>query len=213
MLFEIKTTKKFKQLKICVEIPVIKRTVRLIWHLYHTPDTWTWGYTSRCQDGKHVLFFDFDNLDLDQIEDEINYLQKYYRLSNAFVFECEKDKSYHVVILDKFSLRKAFKILSSSNSEFAHVNSVKALRGKEWILRAYNKGERPIPKFLKILYSPYNFREISFAHKIFLEKHSDWKIKMPEYFKEDNNTIIPTVSYNTGNRVSSFEEVKKNGFP
>lgn len=200
MLFEIKTTPKVQQFRLAFGIPFTKQTMRFIWQFYRTPDTWTFGMTSRCKDGFHVLFFDYDNDNFLGIKDEIQALQEFYKLSTAYVFENDKERSYHVIILDKFPLRKAYKILSNSNVEWSYTNSVKMIRGHEWVLRSTYKGERNIPKYLGTIESKWNNeRQISTAHKIFLEKY--YGVKMKPYLKEDCSKIIPMVWYNTGNRV------------
>lgn len=214
MLLEFKTTPKVKQVRL--EFPVFKQTFRLTMQTYRSPDTWTQGIGSRCIDGKHILFFDYDKMPLSEIKDEIKYLQETFQLSNAYIFEIEKNASYHVVILDKFSLRRAFNILNQSNVEWSYRNSVLLVRGREWVLRTIAKGNRNPPRFLQVLYSKYNFREISTAHKCFLQNPFSAnvkegenciellrKYKVPKIFypREDNISIIPLINYNTGNRV------------
>lgn len=201
-LFEIKTTPKVKQFRLAFVIPFTRKTMRFIWQFYQTPDTWTYGMTSRCKDGRHVLFFDYDNDNFPQIKDEIEYLQKFYKLSHAYVFENDREKSYHVVILDKFALRKAYKILSNSNVEWSYVNSVKMIRGHSWVLRATEKGERKLPEYVGMIKSKYNHREISTPHKEFLKVH--YGVELGKYIKEDGISVdeMPMVWYNTGNRVN-----------
>ncbi len=201
MQFEIKTTAKIKQFRFELTIPVINRTFRIIINWYRTPDTWTYGMTSRCMDGRHVLFFDYDHVGFREIADEIRYLQKQFQLSHAYVFELDRDKSYHVVILDKFSLKKAYQIQSESNVEWAYLNSVRFTRGREWVLRIAEKGERNPPKWKCTIKSPYQKHIISTAHKNFLHKFENYQVPMLKYKNEDNITKIPTVKYNTGNRV------------
>lgn len=199
MQFEIKTTPKVKQLRVEFFIPFTKKTFRTIWQFYRTPDTWSVGQTSRCQDGRHVLFFDYDHIGLKEIEDELKYLQETFLLSHAYIFENDQDKSYHAVILDKFSLKEAHSILKESNVEWAYLESVRFTRGREWVLRIDKKGKRKAPIFLKVLKSKFVEREISKAHKLFLQKW--FKAPKFKYFKQDKSTVIPLVNYNTGNRV------------
>lgn len=198
-LFEIKETPKVKQFRLAFDLPFSKKTMRFIWQFYRTPDTWTFGMTSRCKDGKHVLFFDYDKDDYAGIKDEIQYLQKFYHLSSAYVFENDKDKSYHVVILDKFPLKKAYKILSNSNVEWSYTNSVKMIRGHEWVLRTGEKGKRKKPQYVAIIKSKYDVREVSTAHKRFIQQY--YGVHKIVYRHEDRCKIIPMVNYNTGNRV------------
>lgn len=201
MEFQIKTTPKVKQFRFSFTIPFIKKTFRTIWQIYRSPDIWTHGITSRCKDGKHVLFFDYDHMDLPEIIDELKYLQDFFKLSHAYIFELDRNKSYHAVILDKFPLKKAYQILEETNVEWAYVNSVRFCRGREWVLRTDEKGNRPPPKFKAVIKSKHNWRKISTAHRLFLEKYEFYQVPPQKYIREDNIHTIPIVSYNTGNRV------------
>lgn len=206
MEFQVKKTAKVTQIRVEVTIPIIKQTFRNTFQVYRAPDSWTTGISSRCMDGQHVLFFDFDDVPLNELVDEIKYLQDYYCLSAAYVFEIEKDKSYHVIILDKFNLRKAHKILSSAGSvEWAYQNSALWTRSKEWVLRVIEKGARPIPKFLQLIESKHDIHEISTAHKNFLQKYAEYNrenaVPKKKYKVEDNIIVLPKIKYNTGNRV------------
>ena len=201
MEFQVKTTPKVKQFRFQITVPFIKKTFRTIIQYYRSPDTWTYGMTSRCQDGKHILFFDYDHMGLKEIIDEIEYLQEYYSLSHAYIFELDRNKSYHVVILDKFSLKDAYEIQSQSNTEWAYLNSVRFTRGREWVLRIAEKGNRNPPHFLKVIKSKNQEHQISKAHKNFLQKYEHYAVPKLSYKKEDTYTRIPIVKYNTGNRV------------
>ena len=99
-----KSKNNFTQLIFKIGIPFTKRTIRFSTILYRTPDEETAGYTSRCKDGKHVIMLDYDGLSLNEVIDEIKFLQKQFRLSNFFIWECDRNDSYHAVCLDKFPL-------------------------------------------------------------------------------------------------------------
>ena len=199
MQFEIKTTPKVKQFRFQFHIPIWNKTFRTIFQFYRTPDVWTSGMTSRCQDGKHVIFLDYDHMGLSEIKDEIKFLQEYRELSHAQFFELDRERSYHVVILDKFPLKKAYEIQSETNIEWAYLNSIRFTRGREWVLRIDAKGKRKMPKYKFTLKSKVDKREISTAHKVFLEKY--YGVPKIKYRKEDHLTKMPLVNYNTGNRV------------
>jgi len=199
MKFGITTTRKMQQTELKFEIPFIKRTFRTLFQLYRTPDTWTSGVSSVCKDGQHVLFFDYDKIgDLERIENELKELQEYFCLSHAYIFQTGKE-NFHAIILDKHSLRNTFEILKETNTDHAFIYSIKVLRGREWILRIAEKGNRPKPRFIKVLKSKNDSYQISTAHKLFLQKY--YGVPKLKYNFEDNITIIPLVNYNTGNRV------------
>lgn len=197
---QIKTTPKVKQFRLVFNIPFTKKTIRFTTMVYRSPDTWSRGISNRCKDSRYVQFFDFDNHDLIEVVDEIKYLQAQHKLSHAYIFENDIGKSYHVIMLDKFSFLKTYDVLRDSSTEWAYLNSARLTRGKEWVLRTYSKGERIKPKFLKIIKSKYNLHQISTAHKQYIENKNPEVPKL-KYNYEDGIDVLAEISYNTGNRV------------
>ena len=93
MQFEIKTTPKVKQFRFSFDIPIIKRTIRFTTMVYRSPDTWSTGISNRCSGARYIPFLDYDNHDLDEIRDEIKFIQDFFKLSHAYVFEMDREKS------------------------------------------------------------------------------------------------------------------------
>lgn len=201
--FEVKFKRQYGKIKLGFNIPVLNYYLYFSPFAYsRTPTVRTQGITSRCIDGKHVLFFDYDGMDYYQIEDELKYLQSQYDLSTAYVFKNDAEDSYHAVFLDKFSLKKALEIIKNSNCDFGYKSSPLYLRKKEWVLRHSEKGEREKPKFFKKIKSNNNKHEISSAHKRYLELHYfEDGLKMEKYKKEDGFSKISVCDYNTGNSI------------
>lgn len=188
-----------QQTELKFTIPIINRTFRTLFQLYRTPDTWTSGVSSVCENGQHVLFFDYDKVeDLARVENEIRFIQHEFCLSHAYVFATDSN-NFHVIILDKHSLRETFNIIKETNVDFAFLTSIKLLKGREWVLRIAEKGNRPKPAFIKVLKSIHQQKEISTAHKLFLQKY--YGVNKLKYKFEDNTNVIPLLNYNTGNRV------------
>lgn len=180
-------------------VPFIRTTFSFQASAYKCPEAITTGISSRCEDGRHILFFDYDNLDISQVEDEIAFLQEFFKLSTAYIFTTGRRDSFHVIIPDKFSVSEAYKILSESNMDINYLNMVKKVKGRDWVLRVVGKGERAKPKFVELISSKHNERETSTAHLLFMRKY--YKVPLVEYAKEDGLTLLPIISYNTGNRV------------
>ena len=199
MEFKINTNGKIKVFALSLNIPIIKNTIRFSTQIYRNPNIFSQGISSRCMDGKHILFFDYDDQDLTQIIDEIKFLQEEFKLSNAYIFELDRPDSYHAIILDKFSISDAYTILKESNIDYGYRESVKMVRGREWILRSAEKGNRNKPKYLKTIESNYNNKQISTAHKTFLELY--YQIPTYKYKNEDNILKMAVINYETGNRV------------
>ena len=180
-------------------IPFTKRTFRTLFQLYRTPDTWTQGVSSACEDGRHVLFFDYDKLgELKRVEDDLKYIQEQFKLSHAYIFKTSEE-NFHAIILDKLPLTGAYDVLKETNCDNAFIHSIKYLKGREWILRIAEKGNRPKPEFVKVLKSNYNENNVSTAHKLFIQKY--YGVPKLKYNFEDNINVIPLINYNTGNRV------------
>lgn len=199
MEFRVITDYKVRQISLAFGIPLTKQKIRFSIQNYRDPTAWTSGLSSRCMDGRHVLFFDYDSQDLRAVIEEIKYIQEAFKLSNAYVFELDRANSFHVIILDKVSVTEAYEILNNTNVDWGYKESVKRVRGREWILRVAEKGKRKAPKFVDIIPSPYNQGPISTAHKQFLQLW--YAVPKIKYNFEDNINTIPTINYNTGNRV------------
>lgn len=203
MDFRVTTDFKVKQISLAFRIPFTKQTNRFSWQIYRDPNAWCVGIGSQCKDGRHVLFFDYDGKELKQVLGDLKFLQEIFKLSNAYVFQLDRPDSFHAIILDKFSVLEAYKILKEANSDWGHKESVKKVRGHEWLLRSGPKGARDRPIWRGTLISKHQLREVSTAHKRFIEiNYSVPKIK---YKKEDNIKEVPVIDYNTGNRVDMEE--------
>lgn len=166
--------------------------------IYRTPNEWVQGYSSRTQAGQYVLFMDYDNLTLRDVENELNFLIKEYRLGSFYIFKLDRPNSFHAVCLDVNPMMHVYKILKNSSCDQAFINAILRMESREWILRLGSKGDREPVKFLKRVYSP-NKNKISLAHKKILLLFG---VK-PHYFKglkTDNNKKICFVKYNTANR-------------
>jgi len=197
--FRVKTTAKVKQIMLAVPVPFTKKTARFTTQIYQSPETMATGISSRCMDGRHVLFFDYDNMELKQVYDEVRYLQNHFKLSTAYLFENDSKNSFHIIILDKFSVSEAWGVLKQSNVDWAYRESIKLTRGHEWVLRCSEKGNRKKPVLKDFILSAFDVHEISTAHKKFIQNYYDAPPFL--YNKEDNINVLPVIDYSTGNRV------------
>lgn len=182
-------------------IPLINKTFTLSSLISNRINTEVLGYGSRTKSGRHVLFFDYDSnkgLTLEEISNELNYLQDKYKLSEFYFFKCSEG-SYHIVCLDSFSLFEAWTIIKESSCDYAFKNAVKFYQGRQWILRIGTKGERNPPKFIGYLKSKYDEHIISNAHQrtlINYFKAPEIKHKQTDKLKEHS-----FIKYFTGSRV------------
>jgi len=206
---------KVDQVSLAFKIPFTERIIRLTAQAYQDPNAWSRGIGSECKDGLHVLFFDYDGKNLQQVTHDILRIQKQECLPHAYIFAMDRPDSFHVIILAKFTFSEAGRILRLSNSDAGHQSSAKKVRGHEWLLRTCKKGERKKPKYIGYMDSKHDLFEISSAHKIFIENYYDDVPKL-KYTLGDKFGIndIPIIDYNTGNRTETiaeeFKEVIKN---
>lgn len=189
-----------------VDIPLINKTFGINLMFTNTPNVDSGGWTSRNKDGLHTLFFDWDGLTLDECMDEAKSLIECFSLSDFYIFENDREDSFLGVCLDLFSLKDAFKIVSSSNCDMAFKRAPMAYRKKRWVLRCLKKGERDRPRFRCGISSPFNERMTSRAHRVLLESAFDITVRPHLLDNEDGHKTLDWCSYVTGNRVKKVKE-------
>lgn len=182
-------------------IPFVDKSFRISSMLYNSPNAWVHGYSSRTEQGKYVLFHDYDNLDLQSVVCELRFLQKKFKLSNYYIFKLDRENSFHAVCIDTFNLVQAYEIQQETSSDQAFIHAIKNLQSREWILRIGKKGTRERPKFLTIVKSDYNLRTKSSAHKDFLIKFGVPQAYFIGGSRWDNCKNLLLVDYNTANRI------------
>jgi len=197
MKLETKSGVNFKSFFLKFKIPFFEKSFNAKFLFYNTPKTWVLGYSSRTDQGKYVLFHDFDSLNWTDIIQELKFLQKTFNLSDYFVFELDRENSFHAVCLDTFTLIEAYEIQKTTSCDLAFVHSIKNLKTKEWVLRISEKGKRAGPNWITTLKSKGN-RVKSSAHASFLRKIG---ITVPKKGRWDNCKKLGLVKYNTSNRV------------
>ena len=120
------------------------------------------GYTNRCQDGKYVIFLDYDRIDPEWLVEEIKALQDEFELSDFYVFESSKN-SYHAVCIDKMPLNEFVHIARNTSIDRDFID-VPMMYGKRvWTLRVTNKNDVPV-RFMGKIPSAYITRYQSSAH-------------------------------------------------
>lgn len=128
------------------------------------------GFSNRTQDGRYVVFLDFDNFKLSWLLDEVARLMAWFDLSHFFIFQSGK-KGYHAVCLDIVSYSTYKEILNSCSVDPSFRTVPINASYKSWILRTGAKKNRNPPKFLRFV-TPEddrtevhdNFTECSKAH-------------------------------------------------
>lgn len=165
----------------------------------------TIGIRNCTQDGKRLVFLDYDNYLLEeQLIPELKYYQKKYKLSNFYIFKSsQKKNAYHAICLDKLNPIEFMQLLTESGSD-ERFKTMSLKDYKAWVLRINKKGDSESPKFIRTLKSNNNERVKSKAHAKFLNLQYD--LKTENLINMDNQEIIIITSYDT---ISNIKEIKE----
>lgn len=135
------------------------------------PHTYTIGLASRCKDNKHVVFLDWDCVDIEIVKSDIRYIQEMFDLDNFYIFvSSQKFNSYHAICLTKVPFGEITNIHSHTSSDYAFKNAIKGFSEKAWVLRCVKKGDSDMPMYIKKI-PRISRREKSLAHAKFLMKY------------------------------------------
>jgi len=161
------------------------------------------GFTSKCEDGSSVLFWDFIEAKKEEIINALLEIQLKYSLGNIYIFQSGVRDSFRGICLDKFKMFKdAIEIVR--RTDYLDVAFLKwSLIRYKFTLRLSPKGKEK-SHLIGILKNTSN-RETSEAHyKILLRL-------FPEIAKIKNNNfdisdIIEYVKFDTAN-IPKIKEV------
>lgn len=202
MKLETKKREGYTQLFFSTKIPFLPKTLRINTLLYNTPNTWVHGYSSRTLNGRYIILLDYDNLELEDLEEELKFLQKKHELGNFHIFKLDRQRSFHACCLDTFSFAETYEILQKTSADQAFIHSIKILRTREWVLRWGNKGQRNPPQYLKTIKSNNQKHEQSTAHGLLLDKLG--APIQPKKGKWDGIKHLGLIDYNTANRTGGI---------
>lgn len=132
--------------------------------LMKSPKLGVTGITSRCFDGSHVLFLDYDGVSREVVDLDLRRLSDY--CSHFFVFRTFEEKddlgvygNYHVICADKFSYGGVHDLLKLAHVDRKHRNMVNNTRYRAWVLRSSGKGSRSRPEFVEFVTGKVGFHE------------------------------------------------------
>ena len=160
------------------------------------------GYSSKTEEGKHILLFDWDATYKDVVLDDIKHIRKLFSLPPAYLFTTNQKEqdgqiigNFHAVILSKHTSKEAFEIMKETNIDENFVTSILRKASRSWVLRYSSKKGSKLPKFLEIIGNENLDKKISTAHKKLLSKF--FEIKHPHYKNEDCLDQIRIQCYET----------------
>ena len=137
----------------------------------------TIGYTNRCEDGKYIIFLDYDNLEYQWVINELRRLQSDYMLGDFYIFQ-SGENNYHAVCFDKVVMQELLVILKNSSVDQNYID-VPAKWGKKiWTLRLTDKKDIPIEYMRRVDSEHTGFRWQSKAHATIIENLFGMKIRL-----------------------------------
>ena len=163
-----------KEINIPTDLKILTRTQKIL------------CVSSRTEDDKSILIWDFDNIPLYEVLKSLSKTQKYHGLGIIYIFE--SNNGYNAVCLDKMSYKEVHHINKHTKyADYWH-NDI-GYRGESWAWRIAND-----KKYLKHLLptDDYRYRIQSYAHKKFLELIFNLKVNWGIF---DNYTSLEIESY------------------
>jgi hypothetical protein len=119
----------------------------------------------------HIVFLDYDNIALETLlEDELSPLQQWFEIGNFYVLQTG-DNSYHGICIDALTAKEAHTIVNASGCDPAFKRAILINEHRTWVLRFDEKGNRPPPKYVARVESPYEGQNPqSLGHATYLKR-------------------------------------------
>jgi hypothetical protein len=145
----------------------------------------------------HVIFMDYDNITTERLVEELEHIQREKQVGNFYIFET-RDKGRHAVCIDALPFKDAKAVVDYSSCDLMFKRGPRISEYRCWVLRFAKKGNRPAPKYLKTIESPFEGVNLqSRAHAKYLMKFG---IPPIELKKPVGPEEIEIQEYNTGKR-------------
>lgn len=161
---------------------------------------WVEGTTNRCADGRYVLYIDYDRMEQEWVVEELLHLQNVFDLGDIHLFKSSESKNgYHAVSFAKLTAYEFIQVLQNSSCDEAFKNVPRFSSTRNWVLRAWNKGNTEKPKYVGTL-PAFTTRQSSYAH------WKAWKLIHPQIGKfqpdyHDFSKDIKIIKYKTSNNI------------
>jgi hypothetical protein len=151
-----------------------------------------------------VIMMDYDNVTDDRLVEELLYLQELHGIGDFYVF-ATSEFGRHVICVDRLLLKEVLDVVYASTCDAVFKRGIRINEYRTWILRVLGKGNRPKPRYLYSVESPYNGQRLqSQAHAEFLQRYYGAPVRL---VKPDGNHELEIQGYKTSSKVSA-EDVK-----
>lgn len=150
------------------------------------------GYTNRTQDGKYLVFLDYDGTTQPQVKLEVEELIYKHKLGNSILVQSNKGNHHHFICFDKMERREFYGVLKDSGCDYKYKSVPIRAKHWSWVLRTTPK-DKFRPKIIQTFITPYNnIREKSSPHIRIANRTYDCNIRDDN---EDRRTKIVIGEY------------------
>lgn len=158
---------------------LLGKTFHLKFQVFDTPNVPTKGLSARIPyTVEFVPFLDYDNIRDPRLIEELQDLQDLFEIGDFYVMGTS-EYNRHAICVDRMPMREALSVVWESSCDYNFKRGIRINEFRTWILRCAEKGNRPKPRFLYSIESPYNGkRRQSEAHSIFLRQCYGVKVRL-----------------------------------
>lgn len=188
-------------------ITVLKTKLLFHFQSMKVPMTRTRGLSARIPDTTlFVTFLDYDNIKDWRLDEELKWLQDLFELGDLHVFKTN-EFGRHVIGLDALIPKEVVNVLYNSTCDWLFRRGIMINEYRTWVLRAWGKGEREKPTYLRTIESPYNGKRLqSQAHAMFLKAYYGANVRL---VNPDGNEELEIQEYNTSSKVTVKDLLKE----
>jgi len=113
----------------------------------------TAGVNSNLKDGRHVLFFDFDNVDLETVKKELYQVMFIYQLPSVTILSTGRPNSFHAFCFKRKTLTEALHIVL----DCPHIDKVFVMMAfkRGWFTLRISEKNGRTPTYLTTLHSNF----------------------------------------------------------
>jgi len=127
----------------------------------------------------HVLFMDYDYVDLGFLREELEALIEIFSIGNCYIIQT-KENAFHVECLDYLTASEIVNIVEISNEDRAYKRGPLFNKHRGWVHRTEAKGNQEAPVFVEVIESPYEGERLqSSFHAELLNRRFGLEIKLP----------------------------------
>lgn len=148
-------------------------------HIFSTPDLETEGIASNIPHTPfHVLFMDYDYVDLGFLQQELEALIELFEIGNCYIIQT-RENAFHVECLDYLTAKEIVEIGEMSNEDRAYIRGPLFNKHRGWVHRTEAKGDQEAPEFVEVVESPYEGERLqSSFHAELLKSRFGLEIKL-----------------------------------